>query len=234
MIARGTTLYTHCYLYTLTFAAMMDVFSFMDHRNVNLDEVFNSENKTRDTDLESLVRKLGYNIEKKVSLWWDTNTFDRYIREKIVPRRSRWELPLNDGLMDKESIYKWFHIFNDNSLEGLAFLLKRKQKKMRIIDQQIEEIKSKLDPYKESAEFNRLASQLNKDLVARDLEVQQRKMKKFQRDVADYKTDQVFKWQTKVENPLPASTYSTPEREVRIQQSGINPPLLDQQSWDNR
>lgn len=31
--------------------------------------------------------------------------------------------------------------------------------------------------------------------------------------MADYKTDQVFKWQTKVENPLPASTYSTPERD---------------------
>lgn len=80
----------------------MDVFSFMDHRNVNLDDVFNVNNKARETDLESLVRKLGHNMEKNVNLWWDTNTFDRYIREKIVPRRLRWNLPPNDGLVDKE------------------------------------------------------------------------------------------------------------------------------------
>lgn len=73
---------------------------------------------------------------KKVSLWWDTNTFHQYIKEKIVPRRLRWELPLNDGLMDEKSMDEWFHLFNDKSLEGLAILLKKKQKKMRIIDQQ--------------------------------------------------------------------------------------------------
>lgn len=78
-------------------------------------------------------------------------------------------------------------------MEGLTFLLKRKQKKMRIIDQQIGETKTKLDPYKESMEFNKLSSQLNKDLMVKDLEVQQRKIKKYQRDIVDYKAEQVFK-----------------------------------------
>lgn len=82
----------------------MDVFTFMENRNINLDEIFNSLNKTRNTDLESMIKKLGHLMEKKVNLWWDTNTFERYLRENITPRRLRWELPPNDGLADKEAM----------------------------------------------------------------------------------------------------------------------------------
>lgn len=89
----------------------MDLFTFMENRNVNLDEVFNPQNKTRNMDLESVVRKLGHLMEKKANLWWDTNTFERYIRENIVPRRLRWELPPNDGLTDKASTDEWFEFF---------------------------------------------------------------------------------------------------------------------------
>lgn len=70
--------------------------------------------------------------------------------------------------------------------------------------------------------------------MAKDLEVQQRKMKKYQRDIANQKSDQVFKWQSKIEGPQPASTYLTPEREVRIQQEPNTPYPLSQQGRDNR
>lgn len=158
---------------------MMVVFTFMENRNVNLDEVFNPQNKTRNTDLESLIRKLGHHKEKKVNLCWDTNTFERYIRENIVPRCLRWELPPNDCLTDKESMEEWFEFFNSKSIEGLKFLLERKQKKTRRLEQLIEEIKQKLEPHKESPDFNKFATQLNKDLIAKDLEVHQCKMKKY-------------------------------------------------------
>lgn len=68
-------------------------------------------------------------MEKKVSLWWDVNTFDQYIKENIAPRRLRWEIPPNDGLDDKESMEEWFEFFNNKSVEGVKFRLKRKQKK---------------------------------------------------------------------------------------------------------
>lgn len=83
----------------------------------------------------------------------------------------------------KKSMDQWFEFFNSRSLE----VLNRKQRKTQVVDIQIEELKSKLEPHRESAEFKKLALQLNKDLIAKDLEVQQRKMKKYQRDVTDYK-----------------------------------------------
>lgn len=78
------------------------------------------------------------------------------------------------------------NFFNSKSVEDLKFLLGRKLKKTILIEQQIELIKSKLEPHKESTDsLWKLATQLNKDLIAKDLEVQQRKMKKYQRDVTD-------------------------------------------------
>lgn len=45
----------------------MDVFSYMEKRRVNLEEVFNVTTNKPNTnlDLESLMRKLGHNMEKK-------------------------------------------------------------------------------------------------------------------------------------------------------------------------
>lgn len=74
----------------------MDIFTFIEQREVNLDVVFNSEDTKPNANLENFMRKLGHNMKKVVSLWWDVNTFDRYIKANIVlPRRLRWDVPLN-------------------------------------------------------------------------------------------------------------------------------------------
>lgn len=153
------------------------------------------------------MRKLGHNMEKKVSLWWDVNTFDRYIKASIVPRHLRWEVPPNDGLIDPDSVDEWFRF---------TFLLKRKQKKIRKIDQTIAKLKDQLETHKETAEFLTLTIQLNKDLIKKDKEVQLRKSKKYSRDINDFKNDQVFKWQSQIGSNDPISAYSTPEKVVRV------------------
>lgn len=95
---------------------------------IHLDEVFNVENPKKNGDVESLMRKLSHNMEKKVSLWWDIITFKRYIRENIVPRRLMWEVHL-EGLIDQESIDEWLNFFNGKGIKLLRLLLKRKQKR---------------------------------------------------------------------------------------------------------
>lgn len=56
----------------------MEVFSFMERRKINLEDVFNTTGSSakNNGDVESLMRKLGHNMEKKVSLWWDMTTFE--------------------------------------------------------------------------------------------------------------------------------------------------------------
>lgn len=84
-------------------------------------------------------------MEKKVSLWWDVSTFETYLKESIVPRRLRWDVPPNDGLVDQESNDEWFKFFNEKGLELLRFLLERKRRKTKIIDQNIAGIREALE-----------------------------------------------------------------------------------------
>lgn len=106
-------------------------------------------------------------------------------------------------------------------LDLLTFLLERKQKKIKKIDQTIAEVKVEFENYKDTVEFTTLTSQLNRDLTKKD-KVQQRKSKKYTRDINDFKNDQAFKWQSQLGQMDPISTFSTPEKAVRIQPQHTN------------
>lgn len=70
--------------------------------------------------------------------------------------------------------------------------MKRKERKIRKIDEVIGDIKEELEIHKESTEFITITAQLNKELLKKDKEVQNRKIKNYTRDFNDIKNDQVF------------------------------------------
>lgn len=39
-------------------------------------------------------------------------TLGKYVKDKITPRRLRWDIAPNDGLVDKDLEDKWFSFFN--------------------------------------------------------------------------------------------------------------------------
>lgn len=89
----------------------------------------------------------------------------------------------------------------------------------------IADLKEELEPHKDTTEFKTLMTQLNKDLAKKDKEVQQRKSKKHMRDTNDFCNGQVFKWQSQLGKTETLSTYSTPEKTVRM-----HPQLSNEQS----
>lgn len=83
-------------------------------------------------------------------------------------------------------------------------------------------ILEELEVFKETTEFKTYTTQLNKDLTKKDREVQQKKSKKYIRDINDFRNGQVFKWQNQVEKTDTSSTYSTPEKTERVYQQQTN------------
>lgn len=69
-----------------------------------------------------------------------------------------------------------------------------------------------------------MTTQLNKDLTKKDREVQQRKSIKYIRDINDFRNDQVFKWQSQLGKADAVSTYSTPEKLVRVYSQQTHEP----------
>lgn len=150
---------------------------------------------------------MGYLFEKKIKTWWDIVSFEQYLTAKLIPRRLRWEVPPNDGLMDEHSMREWEKFFTDKGLELIEFLLARKRRKMTLLETQIAELKSSIESHKESEEFLRLAAELKNKLVKWDYETQNKKKKKYIRDFEDFGKGNIYKWQSKpgdlVTAPLP-------------------------------
>ncbi|XP_077327470.1 uncharacterized protein LOC143961999 [Lithobates pipiens] len=71
-------------------------------------------------------------------------------------------------------------------LELMEFLLKRKQRKMTILDSQINEIKHSIESFKDTPDFIRLSVELKDKMSKWDFEVQNKKKKKFIRDSDDF------------------------------------------------
>lgn len=176
----------------------MEVFGFLENRTVDLDNIFERQEVNLVGDIENCFRKMGHLMEKKINSWWDIATREKYIKDRLIPRRLRWDVPINDGLLDKESTEEWFQFFKDKGLELLELLIERKQRKIGALGQTISELKGNVETSKELPEFTALSRQLQRDMEQKDKEAAARKKRKYQRDMKDYEDDLVFKWQNKL------------------------------------
>lgn len=82
----------------------------------------------------------------------------------------------------------------------MDFLIKRKQRKLKALEVQIKEIRDKINPFKETPEYNKLMGELQKSMQKKDTENRNVKKKKYWRDVEDYQKKQVFHWQSTLAN----------------------------------
>lgn len=89
----------------------MEVFRFLENRTIDLDNIFEKQETNNVGDIENCFRKMAHLMEKKINAWWNIATHEKYIKDKLVPRRLRWDVPINNGLADKESTDEWFHFF---------------------------------------------------------------------------------------------------------------------------
>lgn len=67
---------------------------------------------------------------------------------------------------------------------------------MDLLDKEIKDIKEKLLPSKSTPEYNTLSLNLKSHLEKEEREQKTKKQKKYTRDIADYKTSSVFRWQS--------------------------------------
>lgn len=173
----------------------MDPFAFFENREIDLEDLF-SVNNNKENDISHLFRKLGHCMDKKSNIWWDRSTMEKYLKDGLIPRKLRWDVPINDGLLGEEDIDEWYAFFIGKGREIMEFLLKRKQCKLTLVENQIKEIRDKLIPFINTPEYNKLMDDLHKNMQKKDVENKNIKKKKYTRDFEDYQNKRVFRWQS--------------------------------------
>lgn len=174
----------------------MDIFQYRTSRKINLEEVFKIDIVTDNFDtVESNFKSLQKMMNKELRLWWDVATLERYLQMKMVPQQLRWSLQIYDGDDSSAAKDDWWQFFNHCGLQLVSKLVTKKQGQLRSISQSIEELQHKLEKDKNTMEFTQLSDNLKKIMEKEDSEIQKRKQRKMMRDLADYQSKLIYRWQ---------------------------------------
>lgn len=103
--------------------------------------------------------------------------------------------------------------FNQSEAKLLELIIKRRQIKLRKVESRIKELKDTLAPLANTNEYIDKCKMVQGYISKVDKETKNKKVKKHQRDVEDYK-NKMYKWQEFLPSEGYESKDSTPEREV--------------------
>lgn len=99
-------------------------------------------------------------LDKQVITWSDVFTLGKYIKDNITPRRLRWDVAPKNGLVDKDLEDQWFSFFNHTEKRLLEIIVARKERKLKLLEANINAIKSKLGPSIVTGEYKDKMKQL--------------------------------------------------------------------------
>lgn len=112
-----------------------------------------------------------------------------------MPRSLRWDVNPQEGDSDLES---WFKYFNEAGTKFPYLVITKKRNRLSAFDREIKDLKDKLIPLKNLAQYSSLLSNLQNHLEKEEKDQRNKKQKKYSRDVGDYKSGVVFNWQKKM------------------------------------
>lgn len=75
-------------------------------------------------NLEQGFKQLKNAMDKKVRVWWDITTLERYWDANITPRKLKWDVGQIDGFVDEELAKIWYGYSMDVRTDYLTSSLK--------------------------------------------------------------------------------------------------------------
>lgn len=111
---------------------------------------------------------------------WDIASLplEHYIKEGLIPPGLRWQLPLNGGEEDNHDTLAWEGFLNHCSTNAMLFIVDVRKNKLLKLNEQIEEFKQKLEPFKNLDDYMELSCICQKNIKKVETGIKERKFKK--------------------------------------------------------
>lgn len=173
----------------------MDIFSYVASKSINANQVFQATHEPLERpSINTQFKQLRNVLNKQLRMWWDITTLEQYVSKSMVPQRLRWDMKIYEGYETDESEVFWKTFFNQCGLSLLEKLIERKKLRLQELDIEVQTLKGEMGSLEADPQFLSLSEDTKQKLAKDDLEIQQRKQRKFKRDLLDYEKGQVFKW----------------------------------------
>ncbi|XP_075188797.1 uncharacterized protein LOC142279344 [Anomaloglossus baeobatrachus] len=192
-------------------------------------EVDNSVDSRNHRELCNQVKSL---FNRRMRLWWNKAFMQRYVDRGLIPRGLRVQVFPSFSVTDETFKRDWEEAASPCSRSFMGLLINNNEASLRAIDEEISVLQDRTTKELTPAELSNFHETLNKEFVKWEKELVSTKTKKYQRDVTDYKNQQVYRWKgttrrrrhfVGLPNSVSASSISSMEDESSTSQASSRP-----------
>ncbi|KAM4030975.1 uncharacterized protein ACNLHF_018559 [Anomaloglossus baeobatrachus] len=130
-----------------------------------------------------------------MKVWWTKISMENYLLAKIVPRGLRIQTYPTFPLEDENLTKRWMDASLTCSNEFMRIIVDKNTTLLSALDSELEELQKTMTKDIEEPTVNNFFMELDKDIEKWEMEISQLKGKKFHRDVADFESQKIFRWQ---------------------------------------
>ncbi|XP_044133192.1 uncharacterized protein LOC122925913 [Bufo gargarizans] len=168
----------------------------------------------------SETQKLLKNLYRsRTKTWWNKAALEQYLTRDLAPRGLRVQVcpsfPLGDDILKQ----RWEDACKLCSRTFIELLIGYEKKQLEDIEKSIAPLQDKLRLIGSPEMMARFEQDLNNDQARWEKEIQEQKAKKFQRDIADYQNERIFRWHYKRNTDRSASSSVTSIRSNHSQRA---------------
>ncbi|KAM4054174.1 uncharacterized protein ACNLHF_006617 isoform 1-T1 [Anomaloglossus baeobatrachus] len=154
-------------------------------------EVDNSADSRSHRELCSQIKVL---FNRRMRLWWNKAFMQRYVDRGLIPRGLRVQVFPSFNVTDETFKRDWEEAATACSRSFMGLLINNNEASLRAIDEEISVLQDRTTKELTPAELSNFHETMNKEFVKWEKELVSNKTKKYQRDVTDYKNQQVYRW----------------------------------------
>ncbi|KAL7388934.1 hypothetical protein ABVT39_016775 [Epinephelus coioides] len=147
------------------------------------------------TDAKCLFSELEDLRKQETRLLWHAVTLSEYRRQQRIPRGLRINKAPAFGTDDPAFMKRWEQILNKCSLDLEVLLIEKSKAERSKKLEAIKSLETKVNTLPRSDEVTQMEGKMMNSLDSFKIQLKQYKMRKYQRDVKDYKEGTVYQWQ---------------------------------------
>ncbi|CAJ0921398.1 unnamed protein product [Ranitomeya imitator] len=141
------------------------------------------------------IKKYKNTVHRKIKIWWTKTTLENYVSQQIVPRGLRVHLFPTFNLDDESLKERWMKAANACSVEFMKIIIENNTNTLKSIETEIESLQRLLQQDLSGDSFQEMIGKLDKEIEKWEGVISHNKQKKYERDLADFETNRIFKWQ---------------------------------------
>ncbi|XP_073423441.1 uncharacterized protein [Dendrobates tinctorius] len=168
-----------------------------------INQVFNNgadaqySNGHSKVDFDNSIKQL---LSKRTRLWWNMRFLENYITKQLIPRGLRIKIIPSYPVDDENFIKTWEELCNDTSRKFMEMLIDSNKKTLIELDRHLDELLKQAKSDLSAEQFQEMNGSMDKFVETIVKNIQETQLNKYNRDLKDFQSNNVYRWRKSKQN----------------------------------